>query len=363
MAAESPIVQIKQVSKNFGAVYAVDDISLDIYPGEFFSLLGASGCGKTTLLRMLAGFETPSSGRIFIDGQDMTEVPPYSRPVNMMFQSYALFPHMTVADNIAYGLKRDGLSKAELNARIQEMMALVKIEAYAKRKPHQLSGGQRQRVALARALAKHPKILLLDEPLGALDKKLREETQFELVNLQERLKTTFIVVTHDQEEAMTMSSRIALMHAGRIEQLDTPRRIYEFPATRYAAGFIGSANLLSARVVSQDGELVTLKSERLDRDFVVHHGQPLAPDMEVSIIVRPEKIQVSTTSDAQNSVEGVIKEIAYLGDVSIYHAEVAPGVRIKFTQSNVQPLAEQPLNWEQPVSLSWSPFSCGILSQ
>lgn len=363
MAVESPIVQIKQVSKNFGSVYAVDDISLDIYRGEFFSLLGASGCGKTTLLRMLAGFETPTSGRIFIDGQDMTDVPAYARPVNMMFQSYALFPHMSVADNIAYGLKRDGMSKAERAERVQEMMALVKIEAYAKRKPHQLSGGQRQRVALARALAKQPKILLLDEPLGALDKKLREETQFELVNLQERLKTTFIVVTHDQEEAMTMSSRIALMHAGRIEQLDTPRRIYEFPATRYAAGFIGSANLLNVHVVSQEDELVTLRSETLERDFVVHHGQPLAPNMDVSIIVRPEKIQVGAAGDSANQVEGVIKEIAYLGDVSIYHAEIAPGVRIKFTQSNVQPLAEQPLSWEQKVSLSWSPYSCGILSQ
>ncbi|MEE2730922.1 MAG: ABC transporter ATP-binding protein [Pseudomonadota bacterium] len=363
MVAESPIVQIKQVSKNFDAVYAVDDISLDIYRGEFFSLLGASGCGKTTLLRILAGFEQPSSGRIFIDGQDMTDVPAYARPVNMMFQSYALFPHMNVADNIAYGLKRDGMSKAERAERVQDMMALVKIAAYAKRKPHQLSGGQRQRVALARALAKQPKILLLDEPLGALDKKLREETQFELVNLQERLKTTFIVVTHDQEEAMTMSSRIALMHAGRIEQLDTPRRIYEFPATRYAAGFIGSANLLNAHVVSQEDELVTLRSEALEREFVVHHGQPLAPNMDVSIIVRPEKIQVGPANDAPNKVEGVIKEIAYLGDVSIYHAEIAPGVRIKFTQSNVLPLAEQPLSWEQEVRLSWSPYSCGILSQ
>lgn len=364
MAGDTPIVQIKQVSKNFGSVYAVDDISLDIYRGEFFSLLGASGCGKTTLLRILAGFETPSTGRIFIDGQDMTDVPAYARPVNMMFQSYALFPHMSVEDNIAYGLKREGMDKAERAERVQKMMALVKIEPYAKRKPHQLSGGQRQRVALARSLAKQPKILLLDEPLGALDKKLREETQFELVNIQERLNTTFIVVTHDQEEAMTMSTRIALLHAGRVEQLDTPRRIYEFPATRYAAGFIGSANLLSAHVVSQEEELVTVRSDQLEREFVVHHGQPLAHGMEISIIVRPEKIQVSPEgSGSSNQVEGIIKEIAYLGDVSIYHAEIAPGLRIQFTQSNVQPLAEQPLNWEQKVCLSWSPFSCGILSQ
>jgi putrescine transport system ATP-binding protein len=364
MSVETPIVQLQQVSKNFGEVYAVDDVSLDIHHGEFFSMLGASGCGKTTLLRILAGFETPSSGRIFIDGQDMTHVPAYQRPVNMMFQSYALFPHMSVADNIAYGLKREGMNKIKRAERVNEMMALVKIEKYAKRKPHQLSGGQRQRVALARALAKQPKILLLDEPLGALDKKLREETQFELVNLQERLKTTFIVVTHDQEEAMTMSSRIALLHAGRIEQLDTPRRIYEYPATRYAASFIGLANLFAARVVSQNEDLVTLYSDQLERNFVVHHGQPLAPDAGVSIIVRPEKILVASNSDdSSNVIEGVIKEIAYLGDVSIYHAEIAPGLRIKFTQSNVQPLAEQPLSWEQKVRLKWSPYSCGILSQ
>ena len=293
MTVETPIVQIQQVSKNYGEVYAVDDISLDIYHGEFFSLLGASGCGKTTLLRILAGFEQPSKGRIIIAGQDMTSVPAYDRPVNMMFQSYALFPHMNVADNIAYGLKREGMKKAERNERVREMMALVKIEKFASRKPHQLSGGQRQRVALARALAKQPKILLLDEPLGALDKKLREETQFELVNLQERLKTTFIVVTHDQEEAMTMSSRIALMHAGRIEQLDTPRRIYEYPATRYAASFIGLANLFSARVIGQDEDLVTLYSDQLACEFIVRHGQPLANGADVSVIVRPEKIQVA----------------------------------------------------------------------
>lgn len=363
MNADSFIVQIQQVSKNFGSVYAVDDISLDIHRGEFFSLLGASGCGKTTLLRMLAGFEKPSFGRIIIDGQDVTNVPPYSRPVNMMFQSYALFPHMTVADNIAYGLKRENMNKTDRDARIKEMMTMVKIERFAARKPHQLSGGQKQRVALARALAKHPIILLLDEPLGALDKKLREETQFELVNIQERLKTTFIVVTHDQEEAMTMSTRIALMHAGRIEQLDTPRRLYEFPATRYAAGFIGVANLIQARVLQTNGDLVTVHSEELNCDFVVHHGQPLAADMEVSIVLRPEKVQLCTDASARNQVEGVIKEIAYLGDVSIYHAELASGLRIKFTQSNVQPLAEQPLKWEQQVRLSWSPYSCGILTQ
>jgi len=363
MSSDLPIVRIEKISKQYGSVFAVDEISLEIHRGEFFSLLGASGCGKTTLLRMLAGFEEPSSGKIFIDGKDMTHTPPYARPVNLMFQSYALFPHMTVADNIAYGLKQDKVGKSEREERVKQMMSLVKIEQYAQRKPHQLSGGQRQRVALARSLAKEPKILLLDEPLGALDKKLREQTQFELVNIQERLKTTFIVVTHDQEEAMTMSTRIALMHEGRIEQLDTPRRIYEFPATRYAAGFIGAANLIEAEVVNQVDDLVYLRSEVFDGEFVVHHGQPLTPGMEVCIIVRPEKIQLCDDEKASNKIQGVIKEIAYLGDVSIYHAELPSGKRIKFTQSNVQALAQQPLNWGDNVKLSWSPYSCGILVQ
>ena len=361
---ETPIVQIKNLTKNFGATYAVDNINLDVHQGEFFSLLGASGCGKTTLLRMIAGFETPSSGRIIIDGQDVTDLPPYLRPVNMMFQSYALFPHMTVADNIAYGLKQEKMSRADRDQRVNEMMSLVQISKYAQRKPHQLSGGQKQRVALARSLAKHPKILLLDEPLGALDKKLREETQFELVNIQERLNTTFIIVTHDQEEAMTMSSRIALLHEGRIEQLDTPRRMYEYPASVYAASFIGLANIFHGVVKSQDDNLVTFASDDLGCDIQVNHGQPLTMGTDLSLIVRPEKIQVTNEAEQTlNTVNGVIKEIAYLGDVSIYHVELSTGKLIKFTQSNLQPLAEQPLTWGQNISLSWSPFSCGLLTQ
>ena len=361
---EEPIVRIDNVTKTFGSTYAVDEISLNIHRGEFFSLLGASGCGKTTLLRMLGGFETPTSGRIYIDGQDVTDVPPYLRPINMMFQSYALFPHMTVAQNIAFGLKEDKMPTPQLRERVREMLALVQIEKLADRKPHQLSGGQRQRVALARALAKHPKILLLDEPLGALDKKLREHTQFELVNIQERLGITFIIVTHDQEEAMTMSSRIALMHNGRIEQVDTPRRMYEFPATRYAANFIGSVNLFQGYVVSQENDMVLIRSEEAGADLLVHDSQPLSAGMEVTVAVRPEKVTVrESKSDEANSIAGVIKEIAYLGDVSIYHVELPTGKRVQFTQSNVLALAEQPLTWGQEVALSWKAHSCGVLTQ
>ncbi|WP_430460472.1 ABC transporter ATP-binding protein [Thalassolituus sp. LLYu03] len=361
---EEPIVRIDNVTKAFGSTYAVDEISLNIHRGEFFSLLGASGCGKTTLLRMLGGFETPTSGRIYIDGQDVTDVPPYLRPINMMFQSYALFPHMSVAQNIAFGLKEDKMPTPQLRERVREMLALVQIEKLADRKPHQLSGGQRQRVALARALAKHPKILLLDEPLGALDKKLREHTQFELVNIQERLGITFIIVTHDQEEAMTMSSRIALMNNGRIEQVDTPRRMYEFPATRYAANFIGSVNLFHGHVVSQENDMVLIHSEESGTDLLVHDSQPLSAGMEVTVAVRPEKVSVrEAKSDEPNNLSGVIKEIAYLGDVSIYHVELPTGKRVQFTQSNVQALAEQPLTWGQEVCLAWNAHSCGVLTQ
>ena len=361
---EEPIVRIENVTKTFGSTYAVDDISLNIHRGEFFSLLGASGCGKTTLLRMLGGFETPTSGRIYIDGQDVTHVPPYLRPINMMFQSYALFPHMTVAQNIAYGLKQERMPDVVIRERVAEMLTLVQLEKLATRKPPQLSGGQRQRVALARALAKHPKILLLDEPLGALDKKLRERTQFELVNIQERLGITFITVTHDQEEAMTMSSRIALINEGRIEQVDSPRRIYEFPATRYAANFIGTVNLFNGYVVSHENDMVLIHSDEAGADILVHHSQLLTPDMEVTVAIRPEKITVRDHFiDEPNSLNGIIKEIAYLGDVSIYHVELVTGKRVLFTQPNVLALAEQPLTWEQEVSLTWSAYSCGVLTQ
>jgi putrescine transport system ATP-binding protein len=361
---DEPIVRIDKVTKTYGSVYAADDISLNIHQGEFFSLLGASGCGKTTLLRMLAGFEAPTSGRIYLDGQDVTDLPPYERPLNIMLQSYALFPHMSVEDNIAFGLKQERMPKAQRQERIREMLNLVQIEKFAKRKPHQLSGGQKQRVALARALAKHPKILLLDEPLGALDKKLREQTQFELVNIQERLGITFIVVTHDQEEAMTMSSRIALLHEGRVEQVDAPRRMYEYPASRYAANFIGSINLFEGTVIAQQDDQVWVQSEEAGGVLQVRHSQPLTQGMDVTVAVRPEKLRVIPAAEEQpNQLQGVIKEIAYLGDVSTYHVELPTGKRIQFTQSNVQALAEQPLSWEERVNLTWHASSCGILMQ
>lgn len=361
---DEPIVRLEGVTKHFGSVYAVDDISLRIHKGEFFSLLGASGCGKTTLLRMLAGFETPDQGKIYLDGQDVTQVPPYERPVNMMFQSYALFPHMTVAQNIEFGLKQEGMPLPERKQCIAEMLELVQITALAKRKPHQLSGGQRQRVALARALAKHPKILLLDEPLGALDKKLREKMQFELVNIQERLGTTFVVVTHDQEEAMTMSSRIALMREGRIEQVDAPRRMYEFPSTRYAASFIGSVNLFSGYVESQRDDQLLITSEEAGAILHVRHSQPLVPGMPVTVAVRPEKVRlVPEDASEPNKLTGVIQEIAYLGDVSIYHVDLDSGKRIQFTEPNVLALAEQPLSWGQRVSVAWRAEACGVLTE
>src|SRR6267154_3145528 len=275
--AARPYVQVDHITKSFGEFKAVDDVSLKIYQGEIFCLLGASGCGKTTLLRMLGGCETPSSGKIFIDGEDMTGLPPYERPVNMMFQSYALFPHMNVEQNVAFGLKQDRVPKAEIQERVATMLGLVKLGDFAKRKPHQLSGGQRQRVALARSLVKRPKLLLLDEPLGALDKKLREHTQFELVSLQDKLGVTFVVVTHDQEEAMTLASRVGVMNHGEIVQVGTPRQIYEFPATRFVADFIGSVNLFEGQLTEDEPEHVRVRCDELPNPVYVDHGLSAPP--------------------------------------------------------------------------------------
>ncbi len=361
--AKDPIIRVEGLSKVFGDHVAVNRIDVEIRRGELFSLLGASGSGKTTLLRMLAGFETPTSGRIMLDGVDVAEVPPYERSVNMVFQSYALFPHMTVAQNVAFGLKQDRVPKREILPRVAEILDLVQMGGYAQRKPHQLSGGQRQRVALARALVKRPKVLLLDEPLSALDKKLREQTQFELVNLQEKLGITFVMVTHDQEEAMTMSTRIGLMRDGRIEQVGTPVELYEYPASRYAAQFIGTANLFDGVVAeTQSDELVVETGAGRLR---VTQAAQLPKGSEVTVMVRPEKIVATRERPpgAENIVAGTVREIAYLGDVSIYHVQIADGRVVQIAITNLRHTAVQRLTWNDAVFLSWHPANALVLTR
>ncbi|PWC34000.1 polyamine ABC transporter ATP-binding protein [Azospirillum sp. TSO35-2] len=366
-AGQTPYVRIDKVTKTFGDFVAVDEVSLSIYRNEFFALLGGSGSGKTTLLRMLAGFEQPTEGKIYIDGVDMAGIPPYERPVNMMFQSYALFPHMTVEQNVAFGLKQDNVPKAEIRDRVAEMLGMVQLSAFGKRRPHQLSGGQRQRVALARSLVKRPKLLLLDEPLGALDKKLRERTQFELVNIQEKLGVTFIVVTHDQEEAMTMSSRIAVMNHGVIAQVGTPTEIYEYPHNRFVAEFIGSINMFDGRVVETDGDQVLVASEEAGCDLLIAHATPAPVGSPVSVAIRPEKIALSKEplpdGDGRNRTTGIVREIAYLGDVSIYLVQLPNGKTVRVTAPNVTRRTEMPITWEDEVTLSWRPFAGVVLTQ
>src|SRR3981081_352002 len=308
-----PYVQVDGVTKSFGDFKAVNDVSLKVYKGEIFCLLGASGCGKTTLLRMLGGFETPSSGKIFIDGEDMTGVPPYERPVNMMFQSYALFPHMNVEQNVAFGLKQDRVPKPEIRERVATMLDLVKLGDFAKRKPHQLSGGQRQRVALARSLVKRPKLLLLDEPLGALDKKLREHTQFELISLQDKLGVTFIVVTHDQEEAMTLASRIGVMNHGEIVQAGTPSEIYEFPGSKFVADFLGLGQIFEGKLIEDEPEHVRIASDELGATIYVSHGISAPPEAIVWAAIRPEKVFMSTAQPEgqDNVVRRAVQDIDY----------------------------------------------------
>jgi putrescine transport system ATP-binding protein len=357
-----PLVRFEAVTRRFGEVAAVDRLSLDIYPGEFFALLGPSGCGKTTLLRLLAGFEVPDAGRILLADADIAAVPPYRRPVNMMFQNYALFPHLTVAGNVAFGLRQDGLAKPAIAARVEEMLALVQLQGLAGRKPHQLSGGQRQRVALARALAKSPKVLLLDEPLAALDRKLREETQFELMDVQARLGTTFVIVTHDQEEAMTVAHRIGVMDRGRLVQVATPAEIYEQPNTRWVADFIGDVNLIEGRVLSS-GPRDAMVEGMGGKRFRIMHDAGLATGATVWIALRPEKVRIATTPPAEaaeNCVGGRVWDIGYLGDVSTYKVRIADDFAMKATVANATRLIERPIGWDDQVFLSWAP-DAGVL--
>ncbi len=359
-----PYIRFEGVTKKFGEFVAVDDLTLDIYEKEFFALLGPSGCGKTTLMRMLAGFEDPTRGRILLEGRDLAGVPPYRRPVNMMFQSYALFPHMSVEGNIAFGLKQDKLPKGEIDARVEEMLRLVKLESFAKRKPHQLSGGQRQRVALARSLAKRPKVLLLDEPLGALDKKLREETQFELMDIQQQLGLTFVVVTHDQEEAMTIADRIAVMNQGRMIQIATPAEIYEQPNSRYVADFIGDINLIEGRLAAVNGEVVRLACDSIGSEIEAEHAGPgAAPGETAWFAIRPEKVRISQDAPPDGSVnvvKGTVWDIGYLGDVSVYRVKLPNGAVVKSTIANVTRLVERPITWDDEVWLTW-PRDAGIV--
>jgi putrescine transport system ATP-binding protein len=361
-----PLVQIREISKHFDGVVAVDRVSLDILRGELFAILGSSGCGKTTLLRMLAGFEQPSSGRILIDGVDVTDAPPYERPVNMMFQSYALFPHMTVADNVGYGLKKERVPAAQIKERVAEMLALVKLEALAGRKPEKLSGGQQQRVALARALVKRPKLLLLDEPLAALDKKLREHTQFELANLQYQLGTTFVIVTHDQDEAMTLASRIAVMADGRIAQVGTPGEVYEYPVNRYVASFVGNINLIEGRVTGAEAGRLSLHCDALNADLrVLCDAAPGSGDA-VCVAVRPEKITISRTppdGKDRNVIKGTVWDLGYFGDQSRYRVRLQSGAVLQVSAQNLRRSAKLTVEWDDEVYLSWDVASTILLRE
>ncbi len=361
ISKDKPLLEIRGVSKKFGDFTAVNNVDLDIYQGELFCLLGGSGCGKTTLLRMLAGFEKPSSGQILIDGQDMSEVPPYKRPTNMMFQNYALFPHMTVEKNIAFGLEQDGLGKTEILDKVDSILKLVELQEYKKRRPQQLSGGQRQRVALARALVKEPKLLLLDEPLAALDKKLREQTQFELMNIQEKVGVTFVVVTHDQEEAMTLSTRIAVMDKGRFIQTGTPTEIYEYPNDRFVADFIGSANILDGKVVSNIDGMVEV-STYLGK-FSLTSNSNISKGSNLYVGLRPEKISIRRTSSKSTNITGYIDDIGYFGNTSRYKVRLDNDQIIDVTaQNQKRPKDEKDrLTYEDKVQLSWDNSSAMLL--
>ncbi|EJM76267.1 polyamine ABC transporter ATP-binding protein [Pseudomonas sp. KB_15] len=357
------LVKIDRVTKKFDETIAVDDVSLEIKKGEIFALLGGSGSGKSTLLRMLAGFERPTEGRIFLDGVDITDMPPYERPINMMFQSYALFPHMTVAQNIAFGLKQDKIPNAEIDARVADMLKLVQMSQYAKRKPHQLSGGQRQRVALARSLAKRPKLLLLDEPMGALDKKLRSQMQLELVEIIERVGVTCVMVTHDQEEAMTMAERIAIMHLGWIAQIGSPIDIYETPTSRLVCEFIGNVNIFDGEVIDDAEGHATITCKDLDRKIYVGHGiSTSVQDKSVTYAIRPEKLLVTPTMPTceYNWSSGKVHDIAYLGGHSVFYVELPSGKIVQSFVANAERRGARP-TWGDQVYVYWEDDSGVVL--
>jgi len=366
---QKDFIRIRNVSKHFGDFVAVDDVDLTIGQGELFSILGGSGCGKSTLLRMMAGFETPTGGTIEIDGVNVTALPPYERPVNMMFQSYAIFPHMNVEKNIAYGLRKDGLAEGEIAQRVDDMLGLVQLGDFRKRKPDQLSGGQRQRVALARALIKEPKVLLLDEPLAALDKKLRERTQFELMNIQDKLGITFVVVTHDQEEAMTLSTRIAVMEKGRFLQIGEPKEIYEYPRSRFVADFIGTINTFEGNVAESGADTITVNCPDVPAPVHVLRDAEVNVDVDagqsVCIAVRPEKIFISLEQpedDEAVRIRGVVDDLGYFGNRSLYRIRLETGRMIQVSRQNQRRSAKRFVEWDDEVWVSWRPRSAIIIT-
>jgi putrescine transport system ATP-binding protein len=371
-SASDSILRIHELTKKFGDVAAVDQVSIDIRKGEIFALLGASGCGKSTLLRMLAGFETPTSGSIVLEGDNITRLPPYERPINMMFQSYALFPHLTVAQNIAFGLERDGMAAELIEQRVDAMLDLTQLKPYAKRKPHQLSGGQQQRVALARSLAKRPRLLLLDEPLGALDKKLREQTQVELVNIIHEVGVTCVMVTHDQEEAMTMADRVAVMKSGHFLQVGAPREIYETPQTVYVADFIGNVNLFKGALAVDEPDHVVIDTPECKQ--YVSHGITGTLGMDVHVAIRPEKISIQRNAptpterenareDGYNCVRGVVKNVSYLGSYTTYQVKLDSGMMLKIMYSNDARHDDNRLDWDETVYAWWDGSDVVVLTQ